>query len=195
MIRSNRVSPPVATRHILARGTIQRPAESSATVSPDATDDEEVLEIPEEKKHKLMMGEKTRTSSTTVLYFHGGQYYMGAWRIHRQTASKLAKACGGRALLVEYRLAPQTAFPGQLVDALNAYLYLIYPPEGSFHHAVPAGDIVIARDGAGGRFFDAAAAPYAANQTSWRRDLDGVVSWQECAGASPGWHCDVVWLV
>jgi acetyl esterase/lipase len=107
---------------------------------PDATDDEEAPEIPEEEKYKLMMGEKMRTSSTTVLYFHGGQYYMGAWRTHRQTASRLAKACGGRALLIEYRLAPQTAFPGQLVDALNAYLYLMYPPEGSFHQAVPAGD-------------------------------------------------------
>lgn len=97
-----------------------------------------------------MMGEKMRTSSTTVLYFHGGQYYMGASRTHRQTASSLAKACGGRTLSIEYRLAPQTAFPGQLVDALNAYLYLMYPPEGSFHQAVPAGDIVFAGDGAGG---------------------------------------------
>ena len=117
---------------------------------PDATDYEEAPEIPEEEKYKLMMEEKTLTSSTTVLYFHGGQYYMGVWRTHRQTASRLAKACGGRALSIEYRLAPQTAFPGQLVDALNAYLYLMYPPKGSFHQAVPAGDIVFAGDGAGG---------------------------------------------
>jgi acetyl esterase/lipase len=115
-----------------------------------AADDEEAPEIPEEEKYKLMMGEKTRTSSTTMLYFHGGQYYMHAWRTHRQAASRLAKACGGRVLLIEYRLAPQTAFPGQLIDALNAYLYLMYPPEGSFHEAVPAGDIVFAGDGAGG---------------------------------------------
>lgn len=100
---------------------------------PDATDAEEAPEIPEEEKYKLMMGEKIRTSSVTVLYFHGGQYYMGAWRAHRQAASKLANACGGRVLLIEYRLAPQTAFPGQLIDALNAYLYLMYPPKGSFH--------------------------------------------------------------
>ena len=33
MIRSDRVSPPVATRHVFARGTTQRPVKSSATVS------------------------------------------------------------------------------------------------------------------------------------------------------------------
>jgi acetyl esterase/lipase len=52
--------------------------------------------------------------------------------------------------LIEYRLAPQTAFPGQLIDALNAYLYLLYPPEGSFHDPVAAANTVFAGDCAGG---------------------------------------------
>ena len=69
---------------------------------------------------------------------------------HRDNVSKLAKASGGRGFAVEYRLAPQAAFPSQLLDALNAYLYLLYPPEGAFHEAVPAGDVVLAGDSAGG---------------------------------------------
>lgn len=106
--------------------------------------------IPEREKYELMMAEKTRTSSSTVLYFHGGKYYMCGLGTHRGIASKLAKAPNGRVLSVEYRLAPQTAFPGQLIDALNAYLFLLYPSEGSYHEAVLSEDIVLAGDDAGG---------------------------------------------
>ncbi|KAI4725579.1 hypothetical protein E4T49_06674 [Aureobasidium sp. EXF-10728] len=116
----------------------------------DATDKEELPHITEEEKYKFMMSEKTRTSNCTILYLHGGGYYMCGLATHRGTAGKLAKACGGRVLLIEYRLAPQTAFPGQLIDALNAYLYLLYPPKGSLHDAVPPSDIVFAGDSSGG---------------------------------------------
>jgi acetyl esterase/lipase len=116
----------------------------------DAKDEEEEApELGEKEKYELLMQDETRTSSCTVLYLHGGGYYMCGCETHRETASKVAKGCGGRALLIEYRLAPQTAFPGQLIDALNAYLYLLYPPEGSFHAAVLPSDIVFAGDSAG----------------------------------------------
>lgn len=116
----------------------------------NATDEEEAPKISDKEKYELLMAEKTRTSSTTVLYLHGGGYFMCGPGTHRKTASKVAKACGGRALLIGYRLAPQTAFPGQLIDALNAYLYLLYPPEGALHEAVLASDIVFAGDSSGG---------------------------------------------
>lgn len=104
---------------------------------------------PKELYDKLM-AEPSRTSKTTVLYLHGGAYYMCGISSHRVSVSKIARGCNGRALSVGYRLAPQTAFPGQLIDAFNAYLYLLYPPEGSLHEAVPASDIVFAGDSAGG---------------------------------------------
>ncbi|KAI4717769.1 hypothetical protein E4T48_06029 [Aureobasidium sp. EXF-10727] len=116
----------------------------------DATDKEELPHITEAEKYKFMMREKTRTSKCTILYLHGGGYYMCGTATHRATAGKLAKACNGRVLLIEYRLAPQTAFPGQLIDALNAYLYLLYPPKGSLHDAVPPSNIVFAGDSSGG---------------------------------------------
>lgn len=75
---------------------------------------------------------------------------MCGFATHRISVSRLAKACNGRALAVGYRLAPQTAFPGQLIDAFNSYLYLLYPPEGSFHEPVKASEIVFAGDSAGG---------------------------------------------
>lgn len=112
--------------------------------------EEKAPQVTEQEKFEKLMGEETRKSRTTVLYLHGGAYYMCGFGTHRLNASKVAKACGGRALLIEYRLAPQAAFPAQLIDALNAYLYLLYPPEGSFHEPVPADDVVFVGDSAGG---------------------------------------------
>ncbi|KAG8631665.1 hypothetical protein KVT40_000805 [Elsinoe batatas] len=102
------------------------------------------------ERYDKLMADPNRKSDTTVLYFHGGAYYLCGFTTHRVPISRLAKACGGRALAVQYRLAPQAAFPSQLIDALNAYLYLLYPPEGSFHEPVKSSSIVFAGDSAGG---------------------------------------------
>ena len=90
------------------------------------------------------------TSDETILYFHGGAYYLCDPSSHRVLTTRLAQFTGGRCLSVRYRLAPQAAFPAQLLDALVAYISLIYPPPGSLHAPVPASKIVIAGDSAGG---------------------------------------------
>ena len=117
---------------------------------PDAGKDEPLPDISEEEMYKKMMAEPSRTSSTTILYFHGGAYYLCDPITHRLVCSRLAKESHGRVCSVRYRLAPQTAFPGQLLDALMVYLSLLYPPPGSMHEAVPAKTIVFAGDSAGG---------------------------------------------
>lgn len=117
---------------------------------PDAAKDETMPDISEEEKYKRLMGEPTRTSETTILYFHGGAYYLADPATHRALTSGLAKESNGRVCSIRYRLAPQTAFPGQLVDALMVYLSLLYPPEGSMHEAVGAEKIVFGGDSAGG---------------------------------------------
>lgn len=106
--------------------------------------------MSESDKYAAMMSEPTRTSKTTILYFHGGAYYLCGFGTHREQVAKLAKVSGGRALNVEYRLAPKDAFPAQLLDGLNSYLYLLYPPPGALHEPVPANEIVFAGDSAGG---------------------------------------------
>lgn len=105
--------------------------------------------LPTEKEHydNLM---KEVTSPVTILYFHGGAYFLMDPISHRAVTAALAKKTGGRCFSVRYRLAPQTAFPGQLIDALATYLYLQSPPPGSFHKPVKASDIVFAGDSAGG---------------------------------------------
>ena len=89
------------------------------------------------------------SSKTTVLYFHGGAYFLMDPSSYRIPVSTLAKLTGGRCCSVRYRLAPQNPFPAQLLDALIAYLSLLSPPEGSFHEPVPAKNIVFAGDSAG----------------------------------------------
>ena len=78
-----------------------------------------------------------------LLYLHGGAYIMGSCATHRQLVSYLARACGVRAVLPEYRLAPEHPFPAAIDDALSVYRALRddgYAP----------GDIVVAGDSAGG---------------------------------------------
>ncbi|KAL7904996.1 alpha/beta hydrolase fold domain-containing protein [Trichoderma velutinum] len=88
-------------------------------------------------------------NKTTILYFHGGQFWrMG--REPRRITHELARDTGGRCLAVRYRLSPQNPFPTALIEGLAAYLYLLYPPAGSLHASVAASDICFAGDSAGG---------------------------------------------
>ncbi|KAK6084317.1 hypothetical protein SCUP515_01431 [Seiridium cupressi] len=64
--------------------------------------------ISEEDKYHEMM--KEVRSAVTVLYFHGGAYYLCDPSTHRPTCKKLAKLTKGRVYSVRYRLAPQS-FP------------------------------------------------------------------------------------
>ena len=106
------------------------------------------LKIPEEQKYAEMMREVS--SPTTVLYFHGGAYYLMDPASHRPTTKKLAKLTKGRCFSVRYRLAPQNPFPAALLDALVSYFTLLYPPPGSYHQQVEPKHIVFSGDSAGG---------------------------------------------
>ncbi|KAE9969999.1 hypothetical protein BLS_005117 [Venturia inaequalis] len=112
-----------------------------------ASENEPELPISETEKYEHLM--KEVTSNVTILYFHGGAYYMLDPASHRGLTSRLAKLTSGRVLSVRYRLSPHTAFPGALLDALHAYLSLLHPPPGSPHRPVPASQIVFAGDSAG----------------------------------------------
>lgn len=78
-----------------------------------------------------------------MLYLHGGSYVTGSCDSHRGLVARLAQAGGLRALLTEYRLAPEHPFPAALEDAVAAYRGLLqagYSPQ----------QVVIAGDSAGG---------------------------------------------
>ncbi|KAK6957021.1 hypothetical protein Daesc_002306 [Daldinia eschscholtzii] len=104
--------------------------------------------ISEEQKYHEMM--KECKNSTTILYLHGGAYYLCDPSTYRMLLKRLTKLTGGRAYSVRYRLAPQDPFPAALLDAFVSYFTLLYPPPGSIHEAVAPGDIVFGGDSAGG---------------------------------------------
>ena len=82
-------------------------------------------------------------ADAAVLYLHGGGYVIGSPRSHRHLAAAIARAAGTRALLLDYRLAPEHPFPAALEDAVAAYRWLL-------GQGVAAARIVVAGDSAGG---------------------------------------------
>jgi len=86
---------------------------------------------------------KNAADNKLILYLHGGAYIMGGCATHRQLVSHIARAAGVRALLPEYRLAPENPFPAAVDDAVGIYRTLL---KGDYS----ARDIVIAGDSAGG---------------------------------------------
>lgn len=105
-------------------------------------------DLPESEQYQRLVDENP--GETTILYFHGGAYFVMDPASHRVTTGMLSKRTGGRVLSVRYRLAPQNPFPAALLDALLSYLSLIAPPPGSFHQPIKSSSIVFAGDSAGG---------------------------------------------
>ncbi|KAI8606509.1 Alpha/Beta hydrolase protein [Dissophora ornata] len=86
----------------------------------------------------------------TVLYLHGGGYFLCSIKTHRWATWNMARMGGARVFAVDYRLAPDSPFPAALHDALAAYLYLLDPPADSGIAPVDPKNIVIMGDSAGG---------------------------------------------
>jgi acetyl esterase/lipase len=60
-----------------------------------------------------------------LLYFHGGGYVMGSINTHRAMVARMARAARARALMIDYRLAPEHPFPAAVEDATAAYRWLL----------------------------------------------------------------------
>lgn len=104
------------------------------------------VRVEEAKIHGLTaewLTPKGAPEDKLLLYLHGGAYVMGNCATHRQLVSYLAKYSGIKALLPEYRLAPEHPFPAAIDDAVGLYRSLLAD-------GYTAGNIVIAGDSAGG---------------------------------------------
>lgn len=78
-----------------------------------------------------------------VLYLHGGAYTIGSPRTHRDIAARISKAAGVRALLIDYRLAPEHPHPAAVQDVVAAYRWML-------EYGLSPHNIAIAGDSAGG---------------------------------------------
>jgi acetyl esterase/lipase len=79
----------------------------------------------------------------TLLYFHGGGYFLCSPATHRDLVSRLAHATAARSIAVEYRKAPEHPYPAAIDDCEQAYRTLL--AEG-----VAPEEIILAGDSAGG---------------------------------------------
>ncbi|GAA5924153.1 hypothetical protein JCM10213_004505 [Rhodosporidiobolus nylandii] len=92
------------------------------------------------------LGEKPNAEKDGLvcLYLHGGAYYMFSAETHRYLTISVSRYCEARVFAINYRLAPETRFPGQLHDAVSAYMRLTVDLK------IPPENIILAGDSAGG---------------------------------------------
>jgi acetyl esterase/lipase len=68
---------------------------------------------------------KQAAPNKAILFAHGGGYVSGSCSDHQTHVAKFAEATGLRALLYEYRLAPEHPYPAALEDSVTAYQWLL----------------------------------------------------------------------
>lgn len=78
-----------------------------------------------------------------IYYLHGGAYLMGSPTTHRRLVSHIARASGMRAVLPDYRLAPEHRHPAALEDAVKVFDALV-------DDGIAPKSMAIAGDSAGG---------------------------------------------
>jgi acetyl esterase/lipase len=120
-----RLGPPPLLRAALSAGLVIEPARAGS--------------VPAE-----WVGAATAADGPVILFLHGGGYIAGSPATHRPLAAALARRLGARALVPDYRLAPEHPFPSAVDDAVESWHWLVdglgLAPER----------IVVAGDSAGG---------------------------------------------
>ncbi|KAK9470062.1 Alpha/Beta hydrolase protein, partial [Dipodascopsis tothii] len=144
-----RVPAPTAARARVVEGAVDaavtaltEPDPPMPTVHAAATSVEAEWIVPAGK------GPTVQPTDVVIVYVHGGGHYTGSRAGYRPLTVRLAEATGARVLSVDYRLAPQSAFPAALVDVLVAYEWVL--------RSVPASQVILAGDSAGGNLVLAA---------------------------------------
>lgn len=87
-------------------------------------------------------------SRGTIVYMHGGAFFLGSLDTHDHVARALANATGWAVVSVGYRLAPEHAFPAGLDDCWTVVRWA----------AEQGGRVALAGDSSGGTFAAALAA-------------------------------------
>lgn len=103
----------------------------------------EWVEVPTSASSTAAAPDTQAGAGKVLLYLHGGGYIVCSPATHRLMVARICREAGLKALVIDYRLAPEHPFPAAVEDAEAAYRWLLaagHKPE----------DIVIAGDSAGG---------------------------------------------
>ena len=68
---------------------------------------------------------KKVTDSSVILYCHGGGYCIGSTQSHAALCGLIAKTCQRKVISINYRLAPEHAYPAMIDDGYTAYQALL----------------------------------------------------------------------
>ncbi|WP_142846368.1 alpha/beta hydrolase [Telmatospirillum sp. J64-1] len=95
---------------------------------------------------RLYRPDHLRKPCPVIVYFHGGGFVMNDLETHDRLCRTLAIYAGATLCAVEYSLAPETPFPGQLIEAELAISWLLSQADELGLHP---GKLVLAGDSAG----------------------------------------------
>lgn len=104
--------------------------------------------IPDSAVRQIMLGgiaceQHGPAAERAVLYLHGGAFFAGSPRTHRQLAQDLVRQLHAVVHVIDYRLAPEHPYPAALEDALAAW-------HGLRAMGFAPRQIIVAGDSAGG---------------------------------------------
>ncbi len=136
-------------------GTVAQARQGYQALTVGTTAPEQVVALHEVRDLELPGAEGPRPARLyrptegdlpTTVYLHGGGYVIGDLDTHDQVCRRLARDCGTVVVAVDYRLAPEHAFPAGLEDAVTATRWV------AEHRAeLGGGDrVVVGGDSAGG---------------------------------------------
>jgi len=83
---------------------------------------------------------KKCTLGRVMLCTHGGGYVLGSMYSHRKLYGHFAKAVGCRALIANYRRAPENPHPGPVNDVVRAYRWILHGEKIEARHVAFVGD-------------------------------------------------------
>ncbi|WP_353218002.1 alpha/beta hydrolase [Sandarakinorhabdus sp.] len=101
------------------------------------------LTIPGDIKARLYTPANAEAAGPVLVYFHGGGWVIGDLDTHDPLCAEIARLLAMRVLSVDYRMAPEAAFPAAIDDCMAATRWAASSPAelgGAVTGVIPAGD-------------------------------------------------------
>ncbi|MDP6377949.1 MAG: alpha/beta hydrolase [Pseudomonadales bacterium] len=117
---------------------------------PTAVDEVEDRIIPGSEADIPVRIYRARGATGTLAYFHGGGWVIGDLESHDESCRRLCAGTGANVVAVDYRLAPETRYPGAINDCFDATAWIASSDEFS-------GPLAVGGDSAGGNLAAATA--------------------------------------